>query len=338
MPRSSLIIQHQRSTSLLQQDRLPQLDAAKTIAIFGIIWIHSARSVEMMPAVAKGRFAVPFFVAAAVLMILRGFCTKPNRSLRRFTTTRLYRLGLPFIAWTIIYLLFKLAKQIVAPGQANDFPGWEILFLGSAYHLWFLPYLIVVSLLVGYSARFVVRVQRPALWGFAAATAALGWACTPYPGKQIPWDGLHFMWLATPAVFSAYAIFLFLQCRRDWWQHRSLIQITSALVLIGSTLFLTTVGRHGFAETLAGVSFLLLTLQWSAGGVVAQRLAQLAPLTYGIYLSHLLFIKVGESVAQRMEVPLSPASDLVLLTFAVWGSISLTWLLSLSGKTRWLIG
>lgn len=338
MQRSSVIIQQSQSTSLLQQDRLPQLDAARVIAMFGIIWIHSARSTEMVPTMAKARFAVPFFVAAAVLMILRGFYAKPDRSLVRFTTTRLYRLGLPFVAWTIIYLLFKLAKRMVAPDQANDFPGWEILFLGSAYHLWFLPYLMIVSLLVGYSARFIVRVDQPALWGCAAATVAIGWACTPYPGHQLGWDGLHFMWLATPAVFSAYAIFWLLQCRRDWWRNRGLIQISSAFVLVGSTLFLIKVGRHALAETLAGISFLLLTLQWSASGSIAQRLGQLAPLTYGIYLSHLLFIKVGESVAQRLGATVSPVSDLVLFAFALWGSLSLSWLLSLSPKTRWLIG
>ena len=224
MQRSSVVIQPQRSTSLLDQDRLPQLDAARTIAMFGIIWIHSARSAEMVPTIAKARFAVPFFVAAAVLMILRGFYSKPDRSLIRFTKTRLHRLALPFVAWTIVYLGLKLAKRIVAPDQANDFPGWEILFLGSAYHLWFLPYLIVVSLLVGYSARFVVRLQRPAFWGCLAAGAATGWACTPYPGSDLPWEGLHFMWLATPAVFSAYAIFFLLQCRRDWWQYGGWIQ------------------------------------------------------------------------------------------------------------------
>ena len=114
--------------------------------------------------------------------------------------------------------------------------------------------------------------------------------------------------------------------------------VISAIVLIGSTLYLINAGRDGLAETLAGVAFLLLTLQWSANGVIAHRLAQLAPLTYGIYLSHLLFIKVGESVAQRIGASVTPLSDLVLFTVALWGSISLTWLLSLSPKTRWLIG
>ncbi len=338
MQPSTVIIQQQRSPSLLEQARLPQLDAAKTIAMFGIIWIHSAQSAEMVPTIAKARFAVPFFVAAAVLMILRGFYTKPDRSLIRFTTTRLYRLGLPFVAWTVVYLLFKLAKRIVAPDEANEFPGWEILFLGSAYHLWFLPYLIVVSLLVGFSARYVVHVQRPVLCGCVAAFVGIAWACTPYPAHQLPWDGLYFMWLATPAVFGALAIFLFLQCRQDWWQYKGPIQICAAVTLIASTLFLMQAGRNGLAEMLAGVSFLLLILQWSANGRVARRLGQLAPLTYGIYLSHLLFIKVGESFAQRIGVSVSPLSDLVLFTFALWGSVSLSWLLSLSPRTRWLIG
>ena len=46
------------------------------------------------------------------------------------------------------------------------------------------------------------------------------------------------------------------------------------------------------------------------------------------------FFRAPPGAAEERE----PMSDLALFTFSLWGSISLTWLLSLSPKTRWLIG
>ena len=237
-----------RATSPLEQTRLTSLDAARTVAIFAIVWIHTPRSDAMIPTIAIGRFAVPFFVAAAVLMMLRGFASKPDRSLAQFARSRAQRLAIPFVAWTVIYLLFKLAKRVIAPDQPNDFPGWEILFQGSAYHLWFLPFLIFVSLFVACTAKPVIGIRHTCFAGVLAALVALRLAITPFPGQHLAWDGLSFMWLALPAVFAAYAVFLFLRADVDWWRHEPVIRSVSVCVLIGSTIYLSRAGRNGVAE------------------------------------------------------------------------------------------
>jgi surface polysaccharide O-acyltransferase-like enzyme len=59
-------------------------------------------------------------------------------------------------------------------------------------------------------------------------------------------------------------------------------------------------------------------------------------LAYGIYLSHLLFIKTLEAVGSKLHVPLSLGSSLGIFVLAAAGSTLLAWLLARSRWTRWL--
>ena len=70
-----------------------------------------------------------------------------------------------------MYLAFKLVKKTLAPEQPNDFGGWEMLIWGGAYHLWFLPFMLLVSLAVFPAVRLV---SRHWLLMFAAGRQLLG--------------------------------------------------------------------------------------------------------------------------------------------------------------------
>ena len=63
------------------------------------------------------------------------------------------RIYVPFLAWSGIYLAFKGGKALLLPGQPNDFPGVDLLWLGSFYHLWFMPFVLLVTLAVFCLAR-----------------------------------------------------------------------------------------------------------------------------------------------------------------------------------------
>ncbi len=65
------------------------------------------------------------------------------------------RIYVPFLAWSVVYLVFKGAKALLLPGEPNDFPGVEFLWLGSFYHLWFMPFMLLVTLGVFCLARGV---------------------------------------------------------------------------------------------------------------------------------------------------------------------------------------
>ena len=55
------------------------MDAARIVAVLAIVWLHTPRSQPMLPTVSLSRFAVPFFVSAAVFLMLKGVVTGSRR-------------------------------------------------------------------------------------------------------------------------------------------------------------------------------------------------------------------------------------------------------------------
>ena len=116
-------------------------------AAYAIIWLHAPHIARLDDSRAIGRFAVPLFVMITILMVFESLARNPQQGLITYARSRFVRLYLPFMAWNGIYLAFKLLKGRLLPGEPNDYPGAEILWVGACWHLWFLPFILVVSLL-----------------------------------------------------------------------------------------------------------------------------------------------------------------------------------------------
>jgi len=82
---------------------------------------------------------------------ISGVWRKPERTFAAYGRSRFLRIYVPFLVWSALYLGFKVVKSRFLPDQPNDYPGIEILWTGSFYHLWFMPFILMVSL-----AAFVV--------------------------------------------------------------------------------------------------------------------------------------------------------------------------------------
>src|SRR4051812_11843465 len=87
------------------RERLATLDAMRLAAAVAIIWLHTAESPQLsrLGLGDIGRFGVPFFGAAAVLLTSQSLYANPSRRWRQFTVGRAKRLLVPFVAWTVIY-------------------------------------------------------------------------------------------------------------------------------------------------------------------------------------------------------------------------------------------
>ena len=108
-------------------------------------------------------------------------------------------------------------------------------------------------------------------------------------------------------------------------------------ILIAGAAYLWWASRQAVVEALAGGAFLYLALDPRPypGSVWLRRIA---PLAYGVYLAHLMLLKIAESAVQRLGWGPSAGLDLSLFVLVAWGSLTLSWLLSRSARTRWLIG
>ena len=137
--------------------RLLGIDLCRGIAAYAVILVHSGDATWGLPISSAAEnfrllfyFAVPFFIATSFYFMVN----RPKIDISgRFWRSRIERIIIPYLAWTIIYLSLKL---IIFPlsdrgGQIEAIfqDPWGIIFLGGAsYHLYFLPLIFTGSFLV----------------------------------------------------------------------------------------------------------------------------------------------------------------------------------------------
>lgn len=319
--------------STRKQPRRVMFDCLRLLAAVAIVWLHTPRSQELAGTGVVGRFAVPFFVFATIFFIWQGLVDKPGQKLRPYIRSRFVRIYLPFLAWSVVYLAFKAAKSMALPNQPNDFPGIEFLWSGSFYHLWFLPFIFVVSLVVFALGKQIV--ERPTV---EVATAILclaageGVALAPSPlGGQF-----ELAWNALPAVFWGITLAVAYHRGGAQWMQSRAATVLGLFVALCSIVWLCYQGRNSLAENLAGAGCTLVALAPESMAWL-QRVGALGPLAYGIYLSHLLFIKSAEAVLNKLGIAATPLVDVGVFLLAVVGSTALAWALSRWKLTRWLV-
>lgn len=121
------------------------LDLLRIIATFGVIFIHLSMDTNYwyVALVYDGmvRWSVPVFV-----MISGALFLNPRKELSISTVLNKYikRLLLSYIFWYLFYCLFRFTRDCIA---SNSF---EITYLSFTphFHLWFLPMLMCVYLLI----------------------------------------------------------------------------------------------------------------------------------------------------------------------------------------------
>lgn len=336
------------------------VDLGRLAAAYAIVWLHTARSTTMVLSVSWTRFAVPFFAATAAYLVVIGATRAPQRTLAEYLPARLRRVFGPFIVWNLVYLAFKWAKWRALPEQPNDFPWAEILVFGSAYHLWFLPFIGLVSLALFAAARVAMLTRARglvigglSLVGCGIAMCAGSVSAGPATGADAStwsaWPAWSFAWNCLPATLWGAALALanshgvsgdvFSGKRRPGAQ--AFAWLTFALLEV----CLAWYGRQVLLENLAGLALLYAALGLRVGRDDAPRRLRLAnvaavcgTLAMGVYLAHVLIIKTCEAIATRCQTPITPALDVSVFLLAAGGGTGLAWLLGRWKCTRWLLG
>jgi surface polysaccharide O-acyltransferase-like enzyme len=300
------------------------IDAMRVVASFMIIWIHVPRSEELLATTIVARFAVPFFVFAAVFFAAQTGLKKPDRSATGYLLTRFRRIYVPFLLWSGVYLAMKWAKLLLTPNQPNGFPGWEVLFVGTAYHLWFLPFIFVAtSITFAVSREFAKTGNSDS--GVIIVVALVVGTMTSFVSSDA-WnvaDGFKYAWQTVPSTFWAVGFALVLNRTGRPGINRVLSPL-AIMTAITASVVLVSNGRNVLLENLAGSSLFI----WSYSSQIKRIpkwIVALAPFSFGIYLSHMLFIKVAEAVTQKFALPASMTVDVVVFAVTVIGSTALCW-------------
>jgi peptidoglycan/LPS O-acetylase OafA/YrhL len=314
--------------------RYEALDVARLVASLAIIWIHAAAA---SGTTVLARFAVPFFTCVAVLFVVEKARREPLSRWPGWARSRAARLYLPFLAWSAVYLGFKLVKKAIAPEQANDFGGWEMLVWGGAYHLWFLPFILVVSLAAFPLASLAAGNRELRLSAAVLLImAAVAIACLPCPFPAGWGESAACIWNALPAAAAGGAWGLLARRSPARGGSSRWGALAGGVLWAVSLAALAVLGRCALLETAAG-----LGLAWLALGSRSLKfpplLVSLGQLAYGIYCSHLLFIKIAESVAGKLRLEPTLGLEIASFVLAAIGSAACAWWLSRYRATRWLV-
>lgn len=306
------------------------LDAARFFAACAVVWIHAAESAPAVAVIPACRFAVPFFAALIVYFCLTSSAAASQESSwLRYAAKRVQRLYIPFLLWSVIYVLLRLAKHLYFPGASPIALGPATLLNGSAHHLWFLPFASVISLLAFPLGVWLHRASRSFRLMVAIAALVLGIfiSVSPYPmpmdpaGQPVSYF-VNLSWDALPAAFFAIAAAVALP-------RNSSIRVVSvaATAFAVSVIVLFVEGHHPLTAAVAGISLLALAMHVSIPEHLADGLTKLGSLSLGIYLTHVLFIEGFQALRHLLHVTPSLVTDGLVVVLSIALSAVASWLL-----------
>ena len=302
-----------------------------------------------------------FFVFSLFLLALK--LDKRNLVYGQTVAENARRLLVPFVAWTVFYAVFRLAKASAFGysdailGQLVDWRQWVAYFtLGSAqYHLHFLPTLFCLVLFypVMRSATRYPLVGLGVVGTLAAMDFVNGWLWGNVSDpmlrdyllrfvKTLGYVGYGF------AAFSLYGIWQRGIGREDSRLLFRLGVFAAAIAfgvglvwaaqVIGSGTWVTRVGPTFWAHFLMPLAVIVAFMGTQYQGW-SPRFTWLARFTFGIYLIHPVFIDLYDITALSLGLDLNP-TVMVVTKFAIVAPLSLLASMQIArlGSIAWLIG
>lgn len=333
-------------------ERLVGLDSVRAVAALGIIWLHSGRSAawEASQLGDLGRWGSSFLNLIAgfflVVTLARWCARNAGTGVGRYALHRIARLGAPFVIWSLIYLASRYANYFLFGKVTSLSIDWTILVYGTTYHLWFLPYLIAISLLTLPLAAWAIQsVARCRVAAGIAIACALCVIVLPTP-SWLPERG-SVESLAT-SVYSRSPSFLFGLALGLLHLSNVRFRVSTLMagILGGTALFAagcaTVSPNHEltmvWCRVTAICAFVLGMGLWSRhdSGALVQWLGRLGQLGFGVYLCHVLFLEGALAAASALHIPATILRDIGVFAVTVPASFGLAWMMRHTVFGRWL--
>lgn len=304
------------------------LDFLRIAGAVAVILIHAAGGTVLSEYTAFTRFAVPFFASSAAFLAYLSGARSSSKSITSYARARFSRLYVPFLVWTAIYIALRSFGGAIGDVSHLEL-GIYTLWTGSANHLWFLPFVLFVTC-ISFAAGKLACSRTGAMAVIASCLVLALMAFLRQP--DLSWGYTLRLALANaPTVLIAIAL---AAADHQWALTARAGSAGAVLAAIGFFVLLallTIFGRDRIWENLAGTTSLLLGLTWMRG----QRypwLALLSSFTYGIYLSHIMFVEGAEDLLALVGVSYAPL--VASLVFVLSIVLALVFCLVCSGY-RW---
>lgn len=295
-----------------------------------------------------GTWGTSFFNFMAGFLLVGMVRRRPGEGFDRFAIERFKRLYIPFLIWSCIGLLARVPNELLFGNHSSTTLSIHMLWHGATYHLWFLPYVLLASVLSYLPLRYVLdRFNRNAMVTAAIVLAATGIVALAYftPVALRMQQGTEGGWsVAGGHLVRRYPLFL--------------VGISFGLLILAVPAVLTWVrrlfplwfGTAMVAITMRQVFGLYPSVTVRVGAISAfllglgmdrfqepPLLARLGRCSFGVYLCHFLFVEGGISIARAAGFTPAWWVDLGIFTFAAVGAFTLAIVLRRNRITAWLI-
>lgn len=283
----------------LTTSRNSTIDLIRTVACLGVIAIHVHSATPAAESVGLFflNFCVPFFFATALTYFAQSL--RPTIEVSATIKKVAKRIGIPFLVWSFIYAALLFIKSSVS-GKPYSIDFLRVFLYGeSAEHMYYLPELLTMQLLMLGIYLLANRIKTHiGFWLVVGPIAYLAW------GYWNKYFGI------TPAkciiVYLVAGFFIAPTIKNPTKKWLPL--------LIGFFLFILPLLVSGFGITnslilneyffslpLSGVGLLLIALNLP-NIETPSWLAGITSATYGIYLSHVMFLEAFEFFAEKSHI------------------------------------
>lgn len=343
LTRVVLSSEHTLTVRPREATRLPGLDAARVIATLGVVWFHTATSPELKTSGVLGRFSVAFYTMAAMVFLIDS-CRRRERSFAAYARDRFRRLYLPFLGWAAITLLIENLLHTFNPDFFAPTLNWNFLIDGQTLHLWYVPFLLVASLLIYPLAKWMLQ-STPRQYAVAALCVALAIAldCELFnwlPTIRLPLVGYFFEQSAMrwSAVYWGVAVAIVWRNGLSTSRWRIPLAILGSAALLAAAIWMWNEGVTAALKVYGGMGLLLLALApWKNKFVTA--LAPYGRMSSGIYFAHMAAIYLASEFLHSIEgADLGRCGDVMIYLMAVTLSFIAIRLMSLTPRLAWLAG
>lgn len=283
------------------------LDCARFLAVSGIIYHHSYAGSPESVFTPLGTMGVPFYVFASVFMIARSL--RSGTGLRHCWKVRTLRLLPVFVVWNLVYFAYFTLRHIHHPQRQPELFDPANWMEGTGYHLWFLPLLLATNLLDSLLIWICVKAPRIRVLVFTGCFMAAILVCVmPVPEWLLHESRerrfLFLCWRQLPAILSAVPV--------GWWlarlsrrsSPRKAVASFGAALLLGGCVAQWLGGSDFFLRHFCGLGLLLLSFFPLPGDIrVVNAVAFLGRRSYGIFLVHLIFLDILQTLGSKLPIP-----------------------------------
>lgn len=300
-------------------------DYLRVAGILAVIYIHGCDTNEVARKGMKWLgFAVPCFFMISAFLAQRSVLRK-ELGYVELIEQKFRRLAPAFFAWSCIYLMVRSVKSFLT-GQTIDSGITGILFWGDAsYQLYFVPMLFYSFVL--WSGLMLLAKNRPAI-----AVVSLGVAVTVCIANERMIGGLlpierwfiskNLVWFPIGMLFA-----LLTDCLGE----KRAFFLYPSLVVLGTTVYLDFVNVYAISITVFAFAI-------SVSRCPSAWVQSMASCSFGVYLSHVLFIESMQFAAPRLGLDVASLSvSLGITGISAILSFAICLVLGRSQLTRWSV-